>query len=196
MVTPADTTDRNAAKEVLFRLRLMHPGITIVWADSAYAGQLVTWAKAYLNLTIKTVSRAEERFRICRSAPALGRRTLTRLGHARPPTRARLRTPRPALGITHHLGRDQAHDQAHHPPKLPQERSAGLSRSPPGPTRRRSRSPPPPRSLPTPRAWAESSHHGPALPKLRRSDKQLSVADLGCACQRFGSSGSVGGRAR
>ena len=57
MVTPADMTDRNAAKEVLFRLRLMHPEITIVWADSAYAGQLVTWAKTYLNLTIKTVSR-------------------------------------------------------------------------------------------------------------------------------------------
>ena len=57
MVTPADMTDRNAAKEVLFRLRLMHPEITIVWADSAYAGQLVTWAKTYLNLTIKTVGR-------------------------------------------------------------------------------------------------------------------------------------------
>ncbi|MDQ0711616.1 hypothetical protein QFZ55_001068 [Streptomyces luteogriseus] len=57
MVTPADMTDRNAAKEVLFRLRLMHPEITIVWADSAYAGQLVSWAKTYLNLTIKTVSR-------------------------------------------------------------------------------------------------------------------------------------------
>ncbi len=37
MVTPADVTDRNAAKEVLFRLRLMHPEITIAWADSAYA---------------------------------------------------------------------------------------------------------------------------------------------------------------
>ncbi|GGY96694.1 hypothetical protein GCM10010343_22920 [Streptomyces avidinii] len=31
MVTPADMTDRDAAKEVLFRLRLMHPEITIVW---------------------------------------------------------------------------------------------------------------------------------------------------------------------
>lgn len=57
MVTPADITDRDAAKEVLFRLRLMHPEITIVWADSAYAGQLVTWAKKYLDLTVKTVSR-------------------------------------------------------------------------------------------------------------------------------------------
>lgn len=60
MVTPADMTDRDAAKEVLFRLRLMHPEITIVWADSAYAGQLVTWAKKYLRLTIKTVSRPKD----------------------------------------------------------------------------------------------------------------------------------------
>ncbi|GHI91388.1 hypothetical protein TPA0905_08590 [Streptomyces olivaceus] len=60
MVTPADMTDRNAAKEVLFRLRLMHPEITIVWADSAYAGQLVTWAKTYLHLTIKSVSRPKD----------------------------------------------------------------------------------------------------------------------------------------
>lgn len=57
MVTPADMTDRNAAKEVLFRLRLMHPEITIVWADSAYAGQLVTWAKTYLNLHARDYER-------------------------------------------------------------------------------------------------------------------------------------------
>jgi len=38
-------------------MRVMHPEITIVWADSAYAGQLVLWAKKYLNLTIKTVRR-------------------------------------------------------------------------------------------------------------------------------------------
>ncbi|GAA0325328.1 hypothetical protein GCM10010302_75550 [Streptomyces polychromogenes] len=45
------------AKEALFRLCLMHPEITIAWADSGYAGQLVNWAKHYLNLTLKTVSR-------------------------------------------------------------------------------------------------------------------------------------------
>ena len=60
MVTPADLHDSAAAKEVLFRLRLMHPEITIVWADSAYAGKLVTWAKKHLNLTIKTVSRPKD----------------------------------------------------------------------------------------------------------------------------------------
>ncbi|MFE7076922.1 IS5 family transposase [Streptomyces sp. NPDC057620] len=57
MVTPADMHDSVAAREVLFRLRLMHPEITIVWADRAYAGTLVDWAKSYLHLTIKTVSR-------------------------------------------------------------------------------------------------------------------------------------------
>lgn len=60
MVTPADMTDRDAAREVLFRLRLMNPEITIVRADSAYAGQLVNWAKTYLRLTIKTVSRPKD----------------------------------------------------------------------------------------------------------------------------------------
>jgi transposase len=57
MVTPADMHDSVAAREALFRLRLLHPEITIVWADLAYAGTLVTWAKTFLHLTIKTVSR-------------------------------------------------------------------------------------------------------------------------------------------
>ena len=38
----------------------MHPDITIVWADSAYAGKLVEWAKRRLNLTIKPVSRPKD----------------------------------------------------------------------------------------------------------------------------------------
>lgn len=57
MVPPSDMTDRDAAKEVFFRLRLMHPEITIVWADSAYADQLVDWARTCLRLTVRTVSR-------------------------------------------------------------------------------------------------------------------------------------------
>jgi transposase len=60
MVTPADLHDSVAAKEVLFGLRLMHPEIAIVWADRAYAGKLVIWAKRHLNLTIKTVSRPKD----------------------------------------------------------------------------------------------------------------------------------------
>lgn len=57
MVSPADLHDSAVAKEALSRPRLMHSEITIVWADRAYVGKLVTWAKRHLNLTIKTVSR-------------------------------------------------------------------------------------------------------------------------------------------
>ena len=52
---------RTACLEGVKRLGAhMHPEITIVWADSAYAGKLVTWVKKYLNLTIKTVSRPRD----------------------------------------------------------------------------------------------------------------------------------------
>jgi transposase len=57
MVTPADMHDSVAGRELLFRLRLTHPEIAIVWADLAYAGTIVGWAKSFLDLTIKTVSR-------------------------------------------------------------------------------------------------------------------------------------------
>lgn len=60
MVTPADMHDSVAAREALFRLRLVHPEITIVWAGLAYAGTLVAWAKSFLHLTIKTVSRPKD----------------------------------------------------------------------------------------------------------------------------------------
>ncbi|GAA3083247.1 transposase [Streptomyces rectiviolaceus] len=56
-VTPADTADRDAARELLWRLRVMQPQITQVWADSAYAGQLINWSGDFLNMTLRTVSR-------------------------------------------------------------------------------------------------------------------------------------------
>ncbi|MFD4600361.1 DUF6192 family protein [Streptomyces sp. NPDC058464] len=40
-------------------------------------------------------------------------------------------TPQEKIGITDHLGGDHHHDQAHHSPKLPQERTAGLPRNSP-----------------------------------------------------------------
>lgn len=55
-VTPADLTDRDAARELLWRLRIMHPELVLAWADSAYSGALVTWAEQFLGITIKVVS--------------------------------------------------------------------------------------------------------------------------------------------
>ncbi len=56
-VTPADTTDRDAVRELLWRLRVMQPQLTQVWADSAHAGQLTTWSDDFLDMTLRTVSR-------------------------------------------------------------------------------------------------------------------------------------------
>ncbi|MFD7861596.1 transposase [Streptomyces sp. NPDC059783] len=55
MVTPAGMQDRDAARELLWRLRLTHSQITQVWADSAYAGKLVPWAEDFLHITLKSV---------------------------------------------------------------------------------------------------------------------------------------------
>jgi transposase len=57
MVTPASLHDGPTARDMLFRLRLTHPEITVAWADSAYAGQLVGWSRSFLHLTLKTVPR-------------------------------------------------------------------------------------------------------------------------------------------
>jgi hypothetical protein len=83
------------------------------WADSAYAGKLVTWAKRHLNLTIKTVSCPKDTFGFI----VLPRRWVVerpRLDHERPSARARLRTALPALRNLDHLGGDHPHDQASH----------------------------------------------------------------------------------
>ncbi|WP_326798250.1 transposase [Streptomyces sp. NBC_01808] len=59
--TPADTTDRDAARELLWRLRVMQPQITQVWADSAYAGQLTNWSDDFLSMTLRTSPDPAER---------------------------------------------------------------------------------------------------------------------------------------
>ncbi|MFD7534736.1 transposase [Streptomyces sp. NPDC059819] len=41
-VTSAGVQDRDAAKDFLFRLRLTHPEITLLWADGAYAASSST----------------------------------------------------------------------------------------------------------------------------------------------------------
>lgn len=74
---------------------------------------------------------AEGRRRVRRPAPSLGRRAVPGLGHARPPTRARLRKARSALGVADHLGGDHAYDQAHHPQAVTADRSADIPRERP-----------------------------------------------------------------
>ncbi|PZG21844.1 IS5/IS1182 family transposase IS4811 [Nonomuraea aridisoli] len=60
IVTAADLPDRAVARDMLTRLRLLHPQITLVWADSAYGGELVEWARTRLCLTLKIVSQPRD----------------------------------------------------------------------------------------------------------------------------------------
>jgi transposase len=55
-VTPADVTDRDAAREMLPELRKNNPELTLMWADNAYTG-LTDWARNDLDLTFKVVKK-------------------------------------------------------------------------------------------------------------------------------------------
>ena len=59
LVTTAGVQDRDGAKPLLWNLRHAFRAIKLVWADSGYAGNLVTWAKATLKLMLEIVKRTE-----------------------------------------------------------------------------------------------------------------------------------------
>jgi putative transposase len=60
LVTAAGIQDRDAAKPLLWNLRKSFPAIKLAWADGGYAGQLVTWAKKALKLTVQIVRRPDD----------------------------------------------------------------------------------------------------------------------------------------
>jgi putative transposase len=57
VVTAASTQDRDAARALLWRLRVAQHRIRLVWADAGYAGKLVVWAAAALGLRVEIVRR-------------------------------------------------------------------------------------------------------------------------------------------
>jgi transposase len=60
IVTAAGVQDRDGAKPALERLRDWYERIALVWADSAYGGKLVTWAKRHVRLTLEIVKRSDD----------------------------------------------------------------------------------------------------------------------------------------
>jgi transposase len=60
LVTAASVQDRDAARPLLWNLRRAFPQVKLAWADGGYAGQLVTWAKARLCLTLQVVKRPDD----------------------------------------------------------------------------------------------------------------------------------------
>jgi transposase len=61
LITAAGVQDRDGARPLLWNLRRAFPSVRLAWADSGYAGKLVTWAKTKLRpgLTVQIVKRTE-----------------------------------------------------------------------------------------------------------------------------------------
>jgi transposase len=55
LITSAAVQDRHGARRVLDRLRFTTPSVALVWADGGYAGQLVTWARRLLRVSVEIV---------------------------------------------------------------------------------------------------------------------------------------------
>jgi transposase len=60
LVTGADVRDRDGAMPLLERLRAVCPRIALAWADGAYAGRLVQWAREELALVLQIVKRPDD----------------------------------------------------------------------------------------------------------------------------------------
>jgi transposase len=57
LVTTAAVQDRDAARPLLWNLKRAYRTVKLTWADSGYAGKLITWAKTWLKLTLQIVER-------------------------------------------------------------------------------------------------------------------------------------------
>ncbi|MGB9033963.1 MAG: IS5 family transposase [Paeniglutamicibacter sp.] len=55
MVLPANVQDRTAARDLLFRLRILYGHIAMVWADGGYEGKLAAWAESFLDLSVRII---------------------------------------------------------------------------------------------------------------------------------------------
>ncbi|MFI9780531.1 IS5 family transposase [Streptomyces sp. NPDC051956] len=60
LVTPASTTDRDAARTMLPPLRETCRKLKLVWADGSYTGYLVDWAAQALDLALQVVKRSDD----------------------------------------------------------------------------------------------------------------------------------------
>ena len=56
----AGIQDRDGAKWVFEKLRGAFPRLRLIWADSAYAGQLIDWVAAFAGWVLKIVKRSED----------------------------------------------------------------------------------------------------------------------------------------
>ena len=60
-VQAGNIQDRDGARDVLSYCRGTYPRLSLVWADSAYGGELVNWTASCCGWTLEIVKKAEDR---------------------------------------------------------------------------------------------------------------------------------------
>lgn len=60
VVHSADVQDRDGAKQVLRKLKGLHPRLKRIWADGGYAGKLVAWTKSFGGWILDIVKRSDD----------------------------------------------------------------------------------------------------------------------------------------
>ncbi|MFE7332865.1 transposase, partial [Streptomyces sp. NPDC057565] len=60
LVTPASTTDRDAARTLLPAGKERFRRLARVWADGGYTGHLIDWAAQHLGLAVEIVRRSDD----------------------------------------------------------------------------------------------------------------------------------------
>ncbi len=60
VVHAADVQDRDGAKLVLDKLKGRFKRLVLIWADGAYAGELVDWVKEALGVVLEIVKRPDD----------------------------------------------------------------------------------------------------------------------------------------
>ena len=80
-VHPANIRDRDGAKPVLERMLGQYPWLKVIWAEGAYGGKLVQWAKEVGGWSLELVRRPRQ-LRTFRYCPGLGSRANLRLAES------------------------------------------------------------------------------------------------------------------
>lgn len=60
VVHSADIQDRDGGRMVLAHLGQRFPRLQLVWADGAYAGEFIEWARSFLGCLVEIVKRSKE----------------------------------------------------------------------------------------------------------------------------------------
>ncbi len=55
VVTSAAMQDRDGARTLLEKVKLVMPSLALVWADGGYAGKLLEWAETFAHITVEVV---------------------------------------------------------------------------------------------------------------------------------------------